>query len=108
MRGLDLKEEHLRMVLRILRETVPRCEVWAFGSRATGNARPGSDLDIALRDTGLVPLTRLGALREAFEESSLPFFVDILDWNAMPESFRENIRRDRILLQEGAVASSDR
>lgn len=101
MQRIDVKEEHLRTLLRILQETVPRCEVWAFGSRVTGNARAGSDLDIVLRGPDIIPLPNLGALREALEESSLPFFVDILDWRAIPDSFRENIRKERILLQKG-------
>lgn len=101
MQHVDVKEQHLRTLLRILRETVPRCEVWAFGSRVSGRSRAGSDLDIVLRGPDLIPLPQLGALREAFEESSLPFFVDILDWHAIPDSFRENIKKERILLQKG-------
>jgi hypothetical protein len=32
-----------------------------------------------------------GLLREAFEDSDLPFRVDVLDWRAIPESFRKVI-----------------
>ncbi|MGI6782714.1 MAG: nucleotidyltransferase family protein [Aminivibrio sp.] len=104
--GLDVKEKHLSVVMQILREHAPEYEVWAFGSRVSGRARPGSDLDLVLVGSGPLPPEELGALIDAFRESSLPFFVDALDWHAIPESFRENIKRERLLLQEGNFESS--
>ena len=32
---LDIKEKHLRILLRILNEHVPEWEVWAFGYRVS-------------------------------------------------------------------------
>jgi hypothetical protein len=38
-------------------------------------------------------------LREALDESSLPFRVDVLDWGTLPESFRENIKQNYVVLR---------
>ena len=38
------------------------------------------------------------ALRDDFEESDLPFKVDIVDWNTIDEKFRSIIHHDRELI----------
>jgi predicted nucleotidyltransferase len=88
------------MLLQILSEHVPEWEVWAFGSRVSRYAHRGSDLDLVLVGAELFPVERLGALLGPLVESSLPFFVDVLDWQGIPDSFRENIKKTRILLQK--------
>jgi len=44
---IDLSPEHRAIVLDILRAHLPEdAKVWVAGSRATGKARRGSDLDL--------------------------------------------------------------
>ena len=50
-----------------------------FGSRARGDAHPGSDIDIAVAAGQPLPREVLAAARECLEESSLPFRVDLVD-----------------------------
>jgi predicted nucleotidyltransferase len=76
---IDLRHDHLQIVLEILAEHVPDCQVWAFGSRVRGKAKPHSDLDLAVRGDGILDFARLGHLEEAFEESDLPMRVDVVD-----------------------------
>ena len=45
---IDLRPEHMKIVQTILGSTVPRHDVWAFGSRVSGSAREFSDLDLAI------------------------------------------------------------
>ncbi|MFZ5699550.1 MAG: restriction endonuclease subunit S [Pseudomonadota bacterium] len=99
MQLLDVRPDHLRLVREILRKHVPEAEVWVFGSRAKWLARDTSDLDLCIR--GDVPLSfeKMGALREAFEESDLPWKVDVVDWATTSESFRKIIDRDKVEVQ---------
>jgi predicted nucleotidyltransferase len=85
---LSLKDEELKLVRHILGHCIPGATVQAFGSRTNDTAKPHSDLDLAVL-TGQ-PLTFLqGAmLTEAFEESDLPFKVDVCDWATLSESFK--------------------
>ena len=103
--SIDLHPSHLAAVERILAEHVPECEVRAFGSRATWTARDYSDLDLAVVGEAPLHWRTLSRLKEAFEESRLPMRVDVLDWHAISESFREVIERDYLVLQEGATQS---
>ena len=52
-------------------------EVLIFGSRATGTFKPGSDIDLAVMNDGVRNET-LRKIVADFEDSSLPYFVDIL------------------------------
>ena len=98
---IDLKPIDVATVHAILAEHVPECEVRAFGSRATWNAKDYSDLDLAIVGDGPLDWRTLGRLKETFEESNLPMRVDVLDWQAISESFRKVIERDYVVLQEG-------
>ena len=99
---IDLSPTYLATVERILADHVPECEVRAFGSRAAWTAKDYSDLDLAIIGTGPLNRRTLGRLKEAFEESRLPMRVDVLDWHTVPESFRNAIKRDYVVVQEGA------
>ncbi len=86
-------------VVRILHEQVPDTEVWAFGSRAKRNAKPYSDLDLALITRQPLSLDQLATIADAFATSDLPIRVDLVDWASISQSFRKLIEQDRVLVQ---------
>ena len=96
---IDVTHEEWLIVRDILRRHVPRCEVWAFGSRAKGTAKAYSDLDLALIADQALSVDILAALAEDLSESDLPWKVDILDWATTSESFRKLIERERVVVQ---------
>jgi type I restriction enzyme S subunit len=85
---IDIAERHLKTIRRILGEHAAGCEVRAFGSRVSGTAKDYSDLDLAIIGEEKLPRRVKMLLREAFEESDPPFRVDIVDYNAISDSFR--------------------
>ena len=101
---VDIRPDHLRLVRDILRQHVPLAEVWAFGSRAKWLARDTSDLDLCIRDAASLSFEQMGLLREAFEESNLPYKVDVVDWATISASFRKVVERDKVVIQKGSVA----
>lgn len=103
MENLDLQFEWLEMIRRILSSHLPEAEVLAYGSRVTGTAHEGSDLDLVARNplNRQQPFQNLGEVRDAFSESNLPILVDILDWAQIPESFREEIERSGVEIFPG-------
>jgi predicted nucleotidyltransferase len=99
--GIDISAADLAIVQDILRQHVPDREVWAFGSRVTGKARPFSDLDLCVVGKTPLPLAVAAALSEAFSESDLPFKVDVVDWGMTSERFRAIIAGSKIILKPG-------
>ncbi len=95
---IELAPAHLAIVKRILAERVPSAEVRAFGSRVRGQAKPWSDLDLVIIGTAPLSLRELGELREAFEASTLPMRVDLVDWHTVGPAFREVIAAQAVPL----------
>ena len=96
-RPIDITAKQRQTVLTLLQRHLPRTEAWVYGSRAKWTARPQSDLDLVVFATP-EQRSRIGALREAFEESDLPFRVDLFVWDEVPEQFREEIESEHIVL----------
>jgi type I restriction enzyme S subunit len=80
--SIDLEPYILCQVQEVLKQHVPDCEVWAFGSRVSGRAKRFSDLDLAIVFPAPISVRRLALLANAFEESNLPIKVDLLDLRA--------------------------
>ena len=97
--GIDLRADEHREIARLLQHHLPETEVWAYGSRVKGAARPASDLDlVTFASAG--QKEAVSRLREAFDESPLPFRVDLSVWDKVPEEFRKNIEEARVVVQE--------
>jgi len=106
---IDVEAPDLRTVVEILRKHLPTRKIVAFGSRFTGRAKRFSDLDLAILGDDPVPssvLAALAALADEFDESTLPFKVDLVDWATTAESFRNVIRRDAVTLCDGELVSN--
>ena len=88
---IDLGLDHMRIVQRILQEHLPNVPVFAFGSRAHGKAKKFSDLDLMLRSDAKLDWTQLARAREAFEDSTLPIMVDLVDWHGCNPNFQSII-----------------
>jgi len=83
--------------LQIIRAILSGLDATAviFGSRVKNSARKDSDLDICLKGShGPVGLAQIGDLRARLAESSLPYVVDVVDYESLPESFREVVDRE--------------
>jgi type I restriction enzyme, S subunit len=101
MQLLDVRPDLLQIVQEILQKHVPERAVWAFGSRAKWLTKENSDLDLCIVGETPLSFTTLGLLKEAFEESDLPWKVDVVDWATTSESFRKIIERDKVVVQGG-------
>ena len=99
-RDCDIDAAQRKTVLALLERHLPNTAAWAYGSRAKWTARPQSDLDMVVfaspEQNGQV-----SHLREAFEESNLPFRVDLFVWDAVPEKFRKQIEAEHVVLVAG-------
>ncbi len=97
---IDLASRHLALVRDILSRYVPGNVVWAYGSRVKGTAHARSDLDIVVFG---VTLRQRYALIDALDESNIPFIIQVLSWENIPDDFKEEIEKQYFVLQEGEV-----
>lgn len=99
---IHLEPDHLAMVKSILQKHVPFAEVRAFGSRVAGTGKKHSDLDLAIVAEGLLKSPLLSLLKNDFEESDLPFRVDVLDWHIISDTFRKLILKKYEVIQKSS------
>ena len=98
--GLDLPRPYRKQLEALLCEHVPGVEVWAYGSRVSGESHEGSDLDLVLRSPTLEPLGgEYLDLVEALENSNIPILIQVHDWARLPASFHQEIERGCVVVQ---------
>jgi predicted nucleotidyltransferase len=88
-----LKDKHKDILTAIFSEVSIPIEVWAYGSRVTGEAHEGSDLDLVMRTATLerVPIDIFSDVKEKILVSRIPILVELFDWARLPDSFHKNI-----------------
>jgi len=100
--SIDISEEQRQILLDLLSKYLANTQVWAFGSRVKWTTRSNSDLDLVVFSSPEQD-SQVSALKEALEESNLPFRVDLLVWDKLPESFQRNIEEGYVVLVEAVV-----
>ena len=64
-------------------------KIFIFGSRATGKAKKFSDYDVGIEGKKPIAWEMMALAEEMFEESDLPFKVDLVDFSLVSDKFRE-------------------
>ena len=88
-----LREKDKQTLLAIFSDATLPFEVWAYGSRVSGTAHSGSDLDLVIRSQNKerLPIDMFMGLKEKIKESNIPILVELFDWARLPDSFHRNI-----------------
>jgi predicted nucleotidyltransferase len=73
-------------------------KVWVFGSRARGDFRPFSDIDVLFefQPHHQPPLGLLFNIRDDLEQSNMTLKVDLVDRREIAKSYSEGIEIDKI------------
>lgn len=96
---INLEPHYLILVKKILNKYVPNYSVCLFGSRISENIKPYSDIDLVIMNTENLPISTMARMSNAFEESDLPYKVDILEWSLLDKNFQKNIQNHLVLAQ---------
>lgn len=104
---LDLSAHQLALVRALLRQRFPHRTVRAFGSRVAGGARPFSDLDLVIMGPDPVPDLDMALLRADFEDSDLPFQVDLLEERDLPQTWASDFEAMSVAIHPSPANPSD-
>ncbi len=83
-----LKQRDIETINNIFKKYKEIKTVFLFGSRATGNYKTGSDIDFAVMNK--VDDEIIYKLLDDFEESSLPYFVDVINYHLIENEYLKN------------------
>lgn len=93
MTEFGLPETTVGTIRRILADFPAVEKAVIYGSRAKGNYRPGSDIDLTLFGTGL-DFDILGKIAARLDESPIPYQVDLSIFGRLDHAgLREHIER---------------
>ena len=104
---IDVSPKGLITIKSILEAHVPDCEVRAFGSRVSWTAKDHSDLDLVIVGSAKLENGKLDHVKSSFEESSLPFRVDVLDWHRISSEFQRNIEKNCTVIKKPGKKTSN-
>ncbi len=92
-----LTERDMKTLHEIFQRHASIKEVKLFGSRAKGNFKPGSDIDLAVMNNE-VRENELLRVRAEMDESTLPYRIDLVNYNALARNeFIDHINRVGII-----------
>jgi uncharacterized protein len=95
-----LTEREMETIQNIFEKYPEVKKVFVFGSRAKGTYKQGSDVDLAVMNAVISDKTIHG-LSADFQESSLPYRVELVDFNSLKNpDFISHIERLGILIYE--------
>ena len=97
----SITSSHLALIKEIFKKNLPsNTIVWLFGSRLFSTCKKYSDVDFLIDCQGkkLSSLILIN-LKEDFDESDLPYKVDLLDWHQITDEFKNNIANKQILFK---------
>jgi len=87
-----MNEKYKSNIISIISDQLPNCTIFVFGSRAQHSNRSGSDIDIALDNEKKIESTIIRKIKDNLEDSTIPYFVDIIDLNNISEDFKSKIQ----------------
>ena len=99
MNEFGLSEKSMKIISGIYEKYPSVLEVVVYGSRAKGNFREGSDIDMTIKGTPDFSHEDLLKINNDFYESELPYLVDISDYSKLqnPDLIEHIDRAGKIL-----------
>jgi len=98
MRNVNLDEKYISQIGEILKKNLQEysAKPYFYGSRVKGKNAKYSDVDIAVRAEKKLPFGVLCGIKDDLTESTIPYFVDVIDLNSVSEKFKKCIENDLV------------
>lgn len=84
-------------IVKIIDMFFPHAKIYLFGSYARGDARRGSDIDIAIDNTTRLPLLEKSQIKSMIDALNLVQNVDLSDFQVLPADLQEKILTEGIV-----------
>lgn len=92
---IDLEQKYIEFIKETVSSMLHNYKLYIFGSRVKNRAKKYSDIDLAIDSQELTPQIKT-KLEFTFENSTLPYEVDIINLNDIDNKFKDLIQKDLI------------
>ena len=99
--SFGLSEQHLSTLLQIIAHQLTEHQhpkLWIFGSRARATHRTYSDIDLLLTDCTTITTLQMMHIKHAFEESQLPYQIDLVLEDELATEYRSKVYAEKKLI----------
>lgn len=72
--------------------------IWCFGSRARGDFKAFSDLDLMIESDQDLS-SEISRIREEITESDFPYKIDLVMYSDFAESYKPSFEKDKVLFE---------
>ena len=88
---MNMKNKYVELTREIILNLIDQEEVtlFLFGSRAGKDFKHSSDIDIGFISKKKLEQRLFGKIREALEESIIPYHVDLIDFGKVDKEFKK-------------------
>jgi type I restriction enzyme S subunit len=103
MTDIFIDSDSLKELRTIIKKLYPKSIVWAYGSRIgydVNSVHESSDLDLAVIDFGQ-DKHNVSEFKTAFQESNIPFLIDIAEFSTLPLSFQKEVEKRYFVIYNG-------
>jgi uncharacterized protein len=99
-----LRDQDIQTIIHVLHEYPQVEKAKIYGSRAMGNYKPGSDIDLAL--FGDISISTLSQIQYSLEEeSALPYHFDLTVYNHTDnQNLKKHIDQEGLTIYPAVVA----
>lgn len=84
-------------IVGIISVLIPEAKIYLFGSRARGNYKKYSDIDIALDAGKPLPIQDVDEVKSMLNESNIIHLIDVLDFHSVNTAMQEAIMKEKII-----------
>jgi predicted nucleotidyltransferase len=86
------------LIIKLLLVLFPNAKIYLFGSRARGDYKSTSDIDLAIdyQSKKIEPSEVIKA-KNVIDTLNIPQKVDIVDFNSLPNNLRDTILKEGVL-----------
>lgn len=92
--SINLNKEEVEVIKNAIQKFFPDAKIWIFGSRSKGKNQKFSDVDLLLDIGRPLTFSEISELKFELSETTLSYFIDIVDQNSVSEEFLNSIKKD--------------
>lgn len=96
----NFTELYKEIIVPIIVKYAPDAKIILYGSRARGDFREGSDIDVALDMGNKMDTLIISKIIGGLEESSLPIKFDIVDFKRVSPEMQKEILKDGVVWKQ--------
>lgn len=85
------------LAIQLLSVLFPNATIYLFGSRARGDFKTGSDIDIAIDNKQRIDNLEIARALNVLEALNIPGEIDLVDMSRIPEAMKQNILNEGII-----------